>query len=193
MSDTSPKSLLVAFELTETDLAWFRERLEKAREAHGDGDEAAIIDGAFAMSTQALDANPPAFVAERLARLTPLIAMLRDEDWRLEGDDRARVLDALAYFADPEDLIPDRIPGIGYLDDAIMIDLVATELAPEIEAYEDFVAHREDLQSGADPELPTLEEARKVMQVRMRRRRSRNRTGGSRMSSISFGGSVVRF
>ena len=29
------------------------------------------------------------------------------------------ILGALVYFCDPEDLIPDNIPGLGYLDDAI--------------------------------------------------------------------------
>jgi uncharacterized membrane protein YkvA (DUF1232 family) len=52
------------------------------------------------------------------------------------------VLCALVYFCDPEDLIPDSIPGLGYLDDAIMIELVFRELRHEIEAYDDFVQWR---------------------------------------------------
>jgi len=116
-------------------------------------------------------------VKERLELLDPLVGMVRDADWKLSGDDRNRVLDALAYFAEPDDLIPDRIPGIGYIDDAIMLDIVGNMLTPELEAYADFVAHREDLKSGAD-DMPSLESARAVMQARMRRRRGRARAGG---------------
>ena len=79
---------------------------------------------------------------ERIHTLEQLIAMLRDDDWRLEGADRTRILDAIAYFVDPDDLIPDRIPGIGFLDDAIMVELVASELTHEIEAYKDFCEYR---------------------------------------------------
>ena len=46
------------------------------------------------------------------------------------------------YFADPNDLIPDRVPGLGYIDDAIKVELVRRELAPEIDAYDDFCAFR---------------------------------------------------
>jgi uncharacterized membrane protein YkvA (DUF1232 family) len=177
MSAGDQTTLKVEFELSETDIAFFKERLDKAREARGNDDDAMIIEGVAAMTKEALAAKPPQFVVDRLTLLDPLLAMLRDDDWKLTGDDRKRVLDALAYFVDPEDLIPDRIPGIGYIDDAIMIDLVSAGLEPELEAYADFVAHREELASGRDKDAAPLEEARKVMQGRMRRRRSRARGG----------------
>lgn len=179
----SGDTLKVEFELSESDLAFFKERLDKARDNRAD-DEQMIIEGIAAMKKEAIAANPPKFVTERLEKLDPLIAMVRDDDWKLSGEDRKRVVDALAYFADPDDLIPDRIPGIGYIDDAIMIDLVSAGLAPELEAYAEFVAHREDLaEGGEDDDKPTLEEARKVMQSRMHRRRKR-----SRSLSGGFGG-----
>ena len=95
--------------------------------------------------------------------------MVRDTQWKLEGRDRARVLDALAYFADPDDLIPDRIPGIGYIDDAIMIELVARELKHELKSYVDFCAFRSQPRKKADD--PKLESRRQALQRRMRRRR----------------------
>ena len=56
-------------------------------------------------------------VRKRLEDLGALIAMLEDREWALEGEDRDRILSVFSYFADPLDLIPDSIPGLGYLDD----------------------------------------------------------------------------
>lgn len=178
MSAPTQTALKVEFELSEADLDFFRARLAKARDARVADDENVILEGVAAMRKQAMAANPPAFVRDRIEQLGPLVAMLRDADWRLAGEDRKRVLDALAYFVDPDDLIPDATPGIGFIDDAIMIELVSNALAPELEAYDDFVAHREELAAGAE-DMPSLDDARAVMQSRMRRRRSRSRAGGS--------------
>ena len=72
-----------------------------------------------------------------------MIQMLKDDQWRLPRKDSARVLNALAYFAEPEDLIPDHIPGVGLLDDAIMIKFVEEDLEHELWGYRKFKAFRE--------------------------------------------------
>lgn len=125
----------------------------------------------------------PGFITNRLKKLRLMIDMLTDIDWRLPHKEANRVLNALAYFTEPEDLIPDHIPGLGFLDDAIMIELVVRELKHEIEAYEDFHRYRESLQKKAAGNSKTLradwlESRRKELQSRMRRRRERsNETG----------------
>ena len=129
--------------------------------------------GAAGLVEDVRSSEVPEFVLERVATLELLIEMLRDEQWRLAGKDRERILDALAYFVDPDDLIPDRVPGIGYLDDAIMIELVARELKHEIEAYEDFCAYRRKRRKPAGE--AALEARREALQARMRRRRRRAR------------------
>ena len=69
--------------------------------------------------------------------------MIEDSEWKIPEEERADVLSALAYFSDPEDLVPDHIPVLGFLDDAIMIELVAEELKDDIEAFlSNFVAYR---------------------------------------------------
>jgi uncharacterized membrane protein YkvA (DUF1232 family) len=50
---------------------------------------------------------------------------------------------ALVYFAVPGDAIPDDVPVLGFLDDAIMIELSARELQHEIDAYADFCEFRQ--------------------------------------------------
>jgi uncharacterized membrane protein YkvA (DUF1232 family) len=178
----------IEFELSDRDIEYFRTRLAKAHDQRGKHGEAHVIDGAEKLIADAIATNPPDFVTERIEQLRPFIAMLRDKEWRLEGEDRDRVLDALAYFVEPDDLIPDKIPGIGYLDDAIMIDLVTQSLLPELEAYEDFCAFRETEAKG---DTAALEREREELQSFMRRSRRRGRAsrrggGGSRRSPISL-------
>lgn len=165
----SDASIKVSFELTKRDMKYFRERLKRTRSSRGERDEALVIDRAAGLVKEAVATESPEFVKSRLGALEKLIAMVRDDQWRLEGRDRARVLDALAYFADPEDLIPDRIPGIGYIDDAIMIELVSRELKHEIKSYDDFCEFRK--QSGKTIDQPKIANRRQALQRRMRRRR----------------------
>lgn len=176
----------VSFELSPRDIRFFRDRLKEVRASDSSSDERTVIRGALDLVKEAIAAEPPDFVVQRIRKLEQLIEMLRDRDWRLEGDDRARILDAIVYFVDPDDLIPDRIPGIGYIDDAIMIELVASELAHEIEAYEDFCEYRK--RCPKTKERAKLETRRKALQARMRRRsrreRSNQRSRGSSRSRL---------
>ena len=163
----------ISFELSPRDMRYFRDRLRRVREGEGAGDEETVIRLAAELVEEAVAAEPPEFVLTRLLKLEQLIDLLRDDEWRLEGRDRSRILDALAYFADPDDLIPDRVPGIGYLDDAIMVELIAQELKHEIEAYEDFCEFRKGRPEAEAADK--LEARRQGLQERMRRRRHRER------------------
>jgi len=163
----------VSFELSNKDLRFFRERLRQVRTGKGAQDESVVIHGAAKLAKEALETGAPDFVRERIGILEKLIAMLTDLEWRLEGADRTRILDALAYFVDPDDLIPDKVPGLGYLDDAIMIELVARELVHEIAAYDDFCAFRKS--RPRSEATAKLEARRKALHARMRRRRRRER------------------
>ena len=170
----------VSFELSEKDLRYFRERLQKVRKSKSGRAEDRVVLGAIKLVADVEAAKPPEFVTERIAKLSLLTDMLRDGEWRLEGADRTRILDALAYFVDPDDIIPDRVPGLGYLDDAIMVELVVRELTHELDAYRDFCAFREEHRTEEDL-ANELKGRRKTLQERMKRRRHRAR-GVSRAS-----------
>ena len=167
----------IDFTLDQSDIAYFKERMEKSRKKWSLRDDDKVIIGAKALIAETTKSNPPHFVQERVDKLQSMLDMLLDRDWKLEGDDYERVMRALAYFADPQDLIPDHIPGLGFLDDAIMIELVAFELEPEMEAYADFCVNREELAANQADAQP-IEESREQLQIRMRRRRRRRAGGG---------------
>jgi hypothetical protein len=118
--------------------------------------------------------------------------MVGDTGWGLEEQDRSMVLEALSYFSEPEDLIPDEIPGLGFLDDAIMIEIVSRDLKHEIQAYRDFCVYRaaETNRVGQDAmsleRSDWLEERRKQLHSRMRRRRRRGRGGSGSSSPFSL-------
>ena len=118
----------VSFEISDKDIGHFRECMKRARDAVKDADESDIIEAARGMFDEIRGARAPAFIKDRVHRLESMTQMLQDEEWHMPDGPRDRVLRALVYFCDPEDLIPDSIPGIGYLDDAIMIELVLREL-----------------------------------------------------------------
>jgi uncharacterized membrane protein YkvA (DUF1232 family) len=175
----------VSFELSPRDIKYLRERLQRVRGGDRARDEETVIRLAKEMVAEAVATEPPEFVRVRLTTLEQLVEMLVDQEWKLEGRDRIRILDALAYFVDPDDLISDRTPGIGYLDDAIMIELVSQELKHDIKAYLDFCEIRKGRATAKD--VGKLEAARTSLQSRMRRRRHRDRqTQRERSSGTRF-------
>jgi uncharacterized membrane protein YkvA (DUF1232 family) len=137
--------LKLSFELSDRDLLYFREALRQSREAVRDAEETEIVDAVRHVLEEIRGNEPlPDFVAERLPQLDLLIQMLADDDWQLPSDDRERLLAMFVYFSDPEDILPDHIPVIGYLDDVIIIELVTREMQHVREAYDDFRTFRRD-------------------------------------------------
>lgn len=178
----------VSFELDDDDLKHFRLIMLEARKSAARMSPEDIVAGARQLLANVGQKSVPQFVRERLNSLELLIDILVDHEWRLPERDAGRVLNALAYFCDPEDLIPDHIPGLGFLDDAIMIELVVRELRHEIEAYRDFCNFRATHKPNRGVKAKSsdltrdkwLESRRKELQSRMRRRRKRTMDRGAR-------------
>ncbi|PCJ16723.1 MAG: hypothetical protein COA96_18255 [SAR86 cluster bacterium] len=148
----------ITFTLSDRDLERFKTIVLKARSASTSNQGQADIEkAAYKIVEVAMNSDLPDFIAQRLLQLKVLLEMLKDDEWDLSDHEQERIMSALSYFADPIDLIPDHIPGIGFLDDAMFVEIIIRELKAEIEAYGDFCEYRSTEETrlreqGLDPD-----------------------------------------
>ena len=168
MSDPSFK---VTFQLDSEDVAYFRRLFRHARKAASKQDEGVILRGAKSL-LQSVRGNrkTPKFVAEAMTTLDDLVKLVEDEDYRPPANIRNRVLGMLAYFASPADLIPDRIPVFGFLDDALMVKLIEQDFRHELSSYRKFRRYRD----GAE-QRPWTAAARQRLPKRLQTHRKKLR------------------
>lgn len=182
-------SITLNFELNDRDLEHFEEAMEKSKKAAEGKSPAEIIACSVKLLDDAKKVHIPDFILERLLRLDDMIAMVRDEAWALSDEDKDRVLSALVYFCDPDDVIPDRVQVLGFLDDAVMIELSVRELKHEIDAYDDFCdfrqhqAERRGLAPDKVGRTDWLASRREELVERMHERRERDMGVGYGSSS----------
>ena len=187
-------SITLNFELNDRDLAHFTAAMDRAKKAAEGKTDAEIIAASIALLDDAQKVHIPDFIKERLLRLDDMIAMVRDESWALPDADKQRVLGALMYFCDPSDVIPDHVEVLGFLDDAVMIELSVRELKHELDSYDDFCDYREReaKRRGVEPaslgRTDWLDGRREELIDRMHQRRERDFGGGYGRSS-GYGGS----
>lgn len=170
----------VTFTLSDDDLKRFQSIVDKARSALEERGAARQIEDAARKLIREIDASDlPDFISSRMQKLGVVLDMINDDEWQLSDEERRQVLSALAYLVDSEDLIPDHVPGLGFLDDAIYAEIVISELRNEIEPYEEFCAFRkaeearrkgrgEDVSVGREE---WLADKRAALHARMRKRR----------------------
>lgn len=179
-------SIDITFTLNNEDLKRFEDIVLKAKTTLETEQGAQQIEkAALKMIKEARATNLPHFIEERFAKLELLINMVNDAEWKLDEHERKTILSALAYFCDPEDLIPDHLPAIGFLDDAIYVEIVAQELSAEISSYKEFFNYRTAEENrrknkGLDTNVGRedwLADKRSVLHSRMRSRRSGSSSG----------------
>jgi len=170
-------SMRLSFELTDRDLKYFRRALKQSRAAVRDADETDIIDAIRDVLADIRRNEPlPDFVASRLPQLDLMIQMLIDDEWRLPTAAREQLLATFVYFGDPEDILPDDVPVIGYLDDVIILELASRELVHVLDAYDDYCKYRDEFDSEHGSEVDAairrdrLDRRRQQLHQRMKRR-----------------------
>jgi uncharacterized membrane protein YkvA (DUF1232 family) len=192
-------SLAITIELSDDDLKYFADAMQGAQKESQNLSPKEITDAAHKLLQDGKDNKLPAFIGERLSKIDSMVSMVNDAGFGMDDEDKKRVLACLTYFANPKDIIPDNVPVLGFLDDAIMIELVVRELQHEVEAYDDFVEYRADeaRRRGVDPATLKTErvewaEARRVeLLSRMKSRRMSSYGGGGGRwapSLFKFGG-----
>lgn len=68
-----------------------------------------------------------------------LLYMLKDPNFNLSSGTWAAIAGAIAYVVCPVDLIPDFIPGLGFIDDVFVLTIVTNQVSHEIVRYRTFI------------------------------------------------------
>ena len=132
----------INLELSDADLEHFRTLMKAAIDKNSALSEKEILDKAQSVVEQMEQASLPDFVKARMGSLASLIASVQDEEWQMPEDEKKEILMSLIYFSEPHDLVPDDIPVLGYLDDAIMIELVIQDMSLDLNSYKQFCSFR---------------------------------------------------
>lgn len=142
----------IVIKLNEQDLEHFRSAMRGIHSAKSDLDDTTIINHARETISEIRQSDAPEYIQERIGNLEALIGLLTNPYWKVPAQDRPKILETLVYFTEVHDLIPDELPGLGYLDDAFMIDIACQDFKDELEAYRDFCVYRvvEAQQNGRD-------------------------------------------
>lgn len=167
-------------ELTDEDLGYYRKVLNETWERNAKREQADLVASARRVLEASRKSATPAYVRKRLDDLGTLISMLEDPEWPLEPEKEQRILAAVSYFADPADMIPDKIPGLGFLDDALVAELVIRELEHEVTGYREFSEYRdkEEARRGKEAHVTRkdwVEEKRRQIRYHIERRRQEQR------------------
>ena len=86
--------------------------------------------------------NADGYILNQVNNLESMMAMVEDQTWKIKKVNMEKINATIKYFVDEDDVIPDNIPGIGYLDDCIIIDSTMDEVCDELMEFEDFCRTR---------------------------------------------------
>lgn len=185
------KRFKVTFELDEKDAAYFRDLYRQAKQNSAKVDPESILKEARELiDTVRTSGHAPRFVLDAIQTLEDMTQIILDEEYKAPQTVKNQVLAGLAYFANPEDLIPDKIPALGFLDDAIMVKFVEEEFRHELWGYRKFrglaapIEQRPWTKVGGERQRRRTEEYRKKIRAEITERKTveeaRGKSAGGR-------------
>lgn len=94
-----------------------------------------------------------ASIARRMARVDELESVGRDARFAVDTAVAGRIRALIDYVNEADDLIPDDVPVVGQLDDAILVDLLLRDLGPMLADHADFRAFQREvaMRAGLPP------------------------------------------
>jgi uncharacterized membrane protein YkvA (DUF1232 family) len=119
-----------------------KEHFNKFIEKHGINIDMNDVAEAKKKIAEIRESNSDGYIIEQTASLESMIAMVNDKVWKIKNSNMEKINATIKYFVDDDDIIPDHIPGIGYLDDCIIIDSTMDEINEELSEYKDFCRTR---------------------------------------------------
>ncbi len=138
------RKIKISFSLDETDTAYFEKIYRAAKKNANPDDWGKISKGVGKLIKEVREAKKvPSFVVNSIGSLEDLMQMVDDADYKAPKSAISKAVAALAYFANPQDVIPDDVPLVGFLDDAIMIKFVEDDLEHELWGYRKFKTFRD--------------------------------------------------
>lgn len=112
----------------------------------------ALTDFARSLALATSGSETPAWIVARMRRASVLNVMLADPTWTLDADCQGAAHLVMDYVHSTLDLIPDTLPRLGWLDDAILVEAAWPLLSVEVDSYLDFcrVRHLEAQLRGCE-------------------------------------------
>ncbi len=121
------------------------------------------------------------YVVDQVGCLQMMLSMVEDDTWVIADSNKEKINATIKYFIDDNDVIPDHIPGIGYVDDCIVIDGTMDAVEEEMMEYKDFCRARLVYAKNGPFSLDdwsSIKDQEAVSRARNRRFRKSKRTRG---------------
>ena len=118
-------------------LRHFNELLERLDLSHPPLDPDQVASAARELVARSRPSKWPKGILQRMRRAAAIDRMLSDPEWTSGNASEAAAL-VVAYLHDDRRLIPNSVPVVGRLDDAILVEASWPKIAQEVRDYLDF-------------------------------------------------------
>lgn len=169
-------SLDMHLHLQERELSPFRDALDASSRSAATRNPHRLVSEARQQLHVARESSAAAYLGKHLDAMAQVIAFLEDREFSQESSAREAALGALAYFVEPNDLIPDSEPKFGLLDDSIVLNLAIEQCRSEWHAWAEYAQFKQShpqWQAIDRDDWMRLRQEELALALRYRQRRAR--------------------